>query len=326
MPISAAEAGSTSRTIHRAAVIGAGGFIGTRLSVALTNEHVDTACFTRVTRALDDSDELSYVLHRVPVIYYLASSINPTLGEQYPERAREDHRTFAKLLARLACRDEPPTVVLTSSGGTVYEQDVLPPYDERSPVRAVGRYGAAKLALEEELHAYSGRIAGVILRLSNAYGPGQRPGKGQGVLGYWLRAALDGRPLQVISDPGSTRDYVYIDDVVDCMWRIDNMVRDGLLGEREPLVLNVGSGVGTSLTELVGIVRTVLGRDIPVQYTTGRELDRRHVWLDVGQAYQTLGWRPTTSLVDGVAAMWRWTRDQRQRQSVNRTDGAHQWY
>ena len=310
---STTEAYSAGRTIHRAAVVGAAGFIGMRLSMALTSAHVDTACFTRVSRALDHADELSYALCHAPVVYYLASSINPTLGENHPDWARTDHRQFAVLLAELARRDEPPVVVLTSSGGTVYDQDAAPPYSELSPVRATGRYGAAKLALEEELHNYAGRIPGVILRLSNAYGPGQRAGKGQGVLGYWLRAVLDGEPLQVFGDPECGRDYVYIDDVVDSMCRIDRAARAGQLTSTEPLVLNIGSGVCTSLAELLAAVRAVLGENVPVQYTAGRELDRKQVWLDVSRADQVLGWRPRTPLLEGVTAMWHWTRDRDRR-------------
>jgi UDP-glucose 4-epimerase len=293
------------RSIRRAAVIGAAGFIGSKLSAALTSAHVDTACFTRRSGFLS-RDELSYPLHRARIVFYLASSVNPSLGEQHPDWAAADHRLFADLLGKLAAMDTPPTVVLTSSGGTVYDQDFPPPYSERSPVRASGRYGAAKLALERELWAYAGRVPGVILRLSNAYGPGQATGKGQGVLAYWMRAALDGLPLRIIGDPECTRDYVYIDDIVDCMRRVDLAEREGWLRERaDPLTLNIGSGVPTSLTQLVRVMERVVGRELAVERLPGRHLDRRHVWLRVDSAREVLGWRPLTGLEEGVARMWR---------------------
>lgn len=305
---------SAGRVVDRAAVIGAAGFIGTSLSAALANSRVDTACFTRGVRVLNHRDELSYVLRLTPVVYYLASSINPTLGEMHPDWAAADHAAFSSLLRRLADRDDPPAVVLTSSGGTVYDQRVAPPYSESSPVRAAGRYGQAKVALEEELYKYSDRIPGVILRLANVYGPGQITGKGQGVLGYWMRAALDGEPLRIIGDPEYSRDYVYITDVVDSLGRVDRALRAGRLfggghTPGEPLVLNIGSGVPTPLSELVSVVRGVVGRDLPVVTAEGGGLDREHVWLDVARAYQTLGWRPSTGLAEGVARMWRWTVD-----------------
>ncbi len=312
MATSTTGTGSAGRVINRAAVIGAAGFIGSSLSAALTRSQVDTACFTRNVRLLNHRDELHYALQLAPVVYYLASSINPTLGEKHPERVAADHQMFSRLLRQLADRRDPPAVVLTSSGGTVYDQDVAPPYSESSPVRAAGRYGQAKLALEEELYRYSDRLPGVILRLSNVYGPGQVAGKGQGVLGYWMRAALDGGPLRIIGDPDCSRDYVYIADVVDSIGRVDAALRSGRLfpdrrSPGDPVVLNIGSGVPTPLTELVSVMLGVVGRDLPLVYTEARSLDRRHVWLDVTQAHETLGWRPSTGLVEGVTRMWRWT-------------------
>ena len=295
-------------------MIGAAGFIGASLSSALASSHVDTACFTRNARVLNHRNELSYALRLAPVVYYLASSINPTLGEMHPDWVAADHQKFSQLLRQLADRDDPPAVVLTSSGGTVYDEDVAPPYSESSPVRASGRYGQAKLALEQELYKYSDRIPGVILRLANVYGPGQVAGKGQGVLGYWMRAALEGEPLRIIGDPECSRDYVYITDVVDSLRRVDTALRAGQLfgsgrAPGEPVVLNVGSGVPTPLTELVSVFCDVVGQNIPVVHAEGRSLDRRHVWLDVARAYERLGWRPGTSLSEGVARMWQWTVD-----------------
>jgi len=313
MAISTPGTHPAEQAINRAAVIGAAGFIGASLSGALADAHVDTACFTRSARVFNDRNELSYALRRAQVVYYLASSINPSLGEQHPEWGAADHQLFTRLLRQLAEQDEPSAVVLTSSGGTVYDQDAAPPYAESSPVRASGRYGQAKIALEEALEEYSGRAPSVILRLANVYGPGQVAGKGQGVLGYWMRAVLDGEPLPVIGDPECSRDYVYITDVVDCLALVDTALRTGApLGGQPspgPVVLNVGSGVPTSLTELVAVVRGVVGRPLPVAYAEGRGMDRRHVWLDVARARETLGWRPSTSLAEGVARMWRWTID-----------------
>lgn len=321
MATSTADTYSVGRTINRAAVIGAAGFIGASLSSWLASSQVDTACFTRSVRVLNHRDELYYALRHSPVVYYLASSINPTLGEKHPDWAAADHQTFSRLLRQFADLDDPPAVVLTSSGGTVYDQEIAPPYSESAPVRASGRYGQAKLALEEELYRYSGRIPGVILRLANVYGPGQVAGKGQGVLGYWMRAILDGEPLSVIGDPGCSRDYVYITDVVDCLARVDTALRTGQLfpdrsAPGDPVVLNVGSGVCTPLTELISVVRDVIDPDLPIRYTEGRSLDRKHVWLDVTRARETLGWRPSTGLTEGVARMWQWTVECDQRRGL----------
>ena len=288
-----------------AVIIGAGGFIGRPLTRALSAAHVEVEAYTR-ERRFARGTELAPPLRNAAVLFYLATSIHPALGERHPEWAAADHWQFAGLLRELAALESPPTVVLTSSGGTVYDSSAAPPYTERSPTRATSLYGAAKIAMEEELADYAGAIPGVILRLSNVYGPGQRTGKNQGVLAYWLQAAAQGAVLPVVGDPANTRDYVYIDDLTVCLELVYTAVKDRAgLADHEPLILNVGSGTGTSLAELVQIVQQVVGRELAAEQLPSRRIDRSHVWLDCGRAQQVLGWRPRTRLIDGVSAMWR---------------------
>jgi UDP-glucose 4-epimerase len=281
----------------RVAVVGANGFIGRRLTAALHHRGAGVAGYTR-------RNELCWREEpAVPeIVFYLASSITPALAEQHPEYARKDHHGFADLLRRLSRSPRPPTVVLTSSGGTVYDPALTGPCTEDAPTRASSRYGAAKLALERLLLDHADTVPSVILRLSNVYGPSQRVGKGQGVLAYWLAAALHGNPLQVIGDPATTRDYVYVDDVVDCMLRVAS--RSPALTATGPVVMNVASGASTALGELLSVVRAVVGHDLDVQCRPGRAVDRRDSHLDVRRAAQVLGWRAHTPLIDGVAAMW----------------------
>ncbi|MBO0867262.1 MAG: NAD-dependent epimerase/dehydratase family protein [Micromonosporaceae bacterium] len=302
-PVPAERVPAYDRPTRRAVVVGAAGFIGARLTAALTRSPVDTAGITRMSSFLCGS-RLSYPLRGARIVYYLASTINPTLGEQHPDWAAADHQLFAALLRQLAREPVPPTVVLTSSGGTVYDHRQPPPYSEDSPVHAVGRYGAAKQALEEELFGYAGVVPGVVLRLGNAYGPGQSTTKGQGVLGYWLQSARQGLPLRAIGDLEATRDYIYIDDVIECISLLDEADQRGAFADAQPRVLNVASGVPTSLAQLLEVVKHVVGRNLLVQRLPGRELDRRHVWLRVDRAAELLGWRPRTTLTAGVWRTW----------------------
>jgi UDP-glucose 4-epimerase len=278
----------------RADVVGADGFIGRHLAAALC---VSGARVTACTRA-----HQPYRPDSPDIVFYLASSITPALAEQHPEWVRADHQLFAALLRRLARRPNPPTVVLTSSAGTVYDPDAAGPWREDAPTRATSDYGAAKLALERLLLEHTG-IPAVILRLSNVYGPGQRVDKSQGVLAYWLHAAAADRPLQVMGDPHARRDYVYVHDVVDCLLRVAAW-SPTLAASEPPLVVNVASGVSTSLADLLSTVEYVVGRDVAVQQLPGRAVDRLDTSLDVRRAAQWLGWRPRTSLVEGVTEMW----------------------
>jgi UDP-glucose 4-epimerase len=274
------------------------------LTAALLDSGAPVTTYTR-ERSFWRTAGLAPAVRAADIVFYLASSVNPAVAEQHPEWVAADHHQFRALLRALARLGSPPTIVLASSGGTVYDSSSPPPYTEESPVRGSSLYAAAKIALEDELSSVAAAVPGVILRLSNVYGPGQRTGKGQGVLAYWLEAAARGSALRLIGDPGNTHDYVYIDDVVAGMCLIHGAVRrqPGLLSSG-PLILNIGSGRGTSLAELIKIVDAVVGRDMPVERHAAPRISRPHVWLDCGQAERVLGWRPVTSLTGGVSAMW----------------------
>ena len=131
-------------------------------------------------------------------------------------------------------------MVLVSSGGTVYDPAVPPPYPESAPTRPRTAYGRAKLALEGQRSPAAGLPDWVTLWVANVYGPGQPAVSGQGVDGYWLRAAAEGEPLTVYGNPDSTRDYVYVGDVAEAMLATHRAAVP-------PPVVNVGSGEPTSL-------------------------------------------------------------------------------
>lgn len=261
-----------------AAVVGAGGFIGSHLHDALVATGIPT---TDVTTA--------------DTVFFVAGSVTPASAERHPDRVAAHLASFRELLDRLAGTGTRPRVVLAGSGGTVYDEAVPPPYAETAPVGPASAYGRAKLAMERDLLARADTIDGVVLRLANVYGPGQRVGTGQGVVAYWLDAIANGRPLIVYGD--ATRDYVYVDDVVDAMVRAH---RAGPL----PAVLNIGSGVPVSLTGLLRTVEESVGRAIDARFEHRRWFDRQDVWLDVGLARSVLGWHAGTGLDTGIARAW----------------------
>ncbi|MCO6008406.1 NAD-dependent epimerase/dehydratase family protein [Actinoallomurus purpureus] len=231
------------------------------------------------------------------IVYYLATSVNPAIAEDRPDLVAADQDAFEGLLDALADLRRPPLVVLTGSGGAVYDPSRPPPYDERTPTRPRSAYGKAKLALEKALLERAPAVPGLVLRLGNVYGPGQRTGTGQGVIAHWLESIADRRPLRVYGDTDVLRDYVYVDDVVDVLASIRR-------GETSEPVVNIGSGEGVSLNELLRVVCSVVGERPAVEARPPRAFDRRDVTLDVRLAAE-LGWRPRTSLAAGIAFTWR---------------------
>ncbi len=293
-----------SETAAEAAVVGADGFIGTHLVRTLRTAGVPTAAFTR-TRPFAVGGRPHPDLCSARTVYFLATSVNIGMAEHRPDLLAADRALFATFQRTVAAAGHRPVVVLTSSGGAVYDPAVPPPYREESPVRPVTAYGRGKAAMEAEVIGCGDTLRPVITRLSNPYGPGQRLGTGQGVIAHWLDAALRGEPLRLFGNPLATRDYVYIDDAIEALVRIHHRTAQASL----PVVLNIGSGQPTALTELVDIVCEVAAELRPVvELATERYYDRRDTWLDVSAAQQALDWVATASLHSGIGRTWQHVR------------------
>ncbi|MFB4306671.1 NAD-dependent epimerase/dehydratase family protein [Actinomadura sp. GTD37] len=284
------------------AVVGAGGFIGARLTEALTMAGVPTAPVTRATPAVADGLPAP-ALRTARTIFYLASSVNPALAERHPERVAADHAAFTGLLSALRRAGDRPALILAGSAGAVYAPHAAPPYRETAPLGPASAYGRAKAELERALFDARDAVRPIVVRIANAYGPGQRTGTMQGVVGHWLEAAAAGQPLRLYGPPEACRDYVFVDDVVEAFLHARHLVRRRPEAGT-PEVFNVGSGVPVSLGELARSVAAAIGREPRVERLPARGFDRRDVWFDVRRAGEVLGWRPRTPLPDGLRRTW----------------------
>ncbi|MFI2663153.1 NAD-dependent epimerase/dehydratase family protein [Micromonospora carbonacea] len=284
------------------AVIGATGFIGSRLVAQLTRAGHPVARFNQAHPPVVDGRPAAGLCD-AEIVLFLAARLSPALAERHPELIVAERRLLIDVLTALRHSALFPVFVLASSGGTVYSPDACPPYDESALTRPTSAYGRAKLGLERELLGHADHVRPVILRLSNVYGPGQRPAHGYGVLSHWLDAAARRQPIRVFGDPEVVRDYVHVDDVAEILKAVHR--RTITTGpEGIPTVLNVGSGAPTSLADLLAVVSTVVDQRIEVIWEGGRQFDRGGNWLDSSLAHETLGWRARIGLTDGVRECW----------------------
>ena len=276
------------------AVVGATGFLGSALARSLDGPGVHL--YTR-SRPVLASGRLPAELHTVATVVWAASRVNPQVAEERPDLVAQDEAALLDFLRALDTHGLSPRTVLLSSGGTVYGDDGAP-FSETTPTRPVNAYGRAKVRLEQVLTEHA--ALPTVVRVANAYGPGQPAGPGQGVLAHWLRAVADGRPVTVFGALATARDYVAVQDVVAALVLLHEHV--GTVP-----VVNVGSGRATTLGELLDVVRDVTGTpDLAVRHEPARGFDVPATWLDVGLAREVLGWEPRTSLRSGVAATWEW--------------------
>jgi UDP-glucose 4-epimerase len=202
-------------------------------------------------------------------------------------------------------------VVFASSGGTIYgEVDPADlPVRESHPQRPLSPYGVSKkvgadyLLVYRELHS----IEYTALALANVYGPRQDPHGEAGVVAIFAGRLLAGEPCTIFGDGRQTRDFVYVDDVVDAFVRAAD--------RGSGLLLNVATGRETSVVDLHRTMAEQAGApDAPVAQAPARPGELARSALDAGRARIHLGWEPWTSLEEGAAQVLRWF-DQRRRRA-----------
>ena len=195
-------------------------------------------------------------------------------------------------------------IVFASSGGTIYgEPDPSQlPLDETQPHRPVSPYGVAKDSFTSYLNAYRELydLEYTSLALANVFGPRQDPHGEAGVVSIFAGRLLAGETCTIFGDGTQTRDFVYVDDVVDAFVRA--ATRGG------GLLFNIGTGVEVSVNELYASMAASAGVEADAVHAPARvgELDR--IALDSTKAGIHLGWKWWTDIDTGTAAVIEWAR------------------
>jgi UDP-glucose 4-epimerase len=196
-------------------------------------------------------------------------------------------------------------VIFVSSGGVVYGEPEERPTPETSPKLPMSPYGVSKLAAEYYLSYYR-QVHGLeyaAVRYSNVYGPRQDPYGEAGVVAIFSTRVRDGEPVTVFGDGEQTRDYVYVGDVVAANLLVTDHAFNGAAGLDER-AFNVGTSKETSVNELARTLMAGVGREVEVRYAEARAGELRHSCLDATRL-RALGWAPQTTLLDGLAATYR---------------------
>lgn len=294
----------------RALVTGAGGFLGRALCAALSKEGARVRAVSRGPVVEDDSGiewrmadlgqdpDWTGLLADIDVVYHLAWSTTPATAARAPAAEVAENVVATLSLLEAAAKRARLRIVFPSSGGAVYGPVARPPAREDYPTQPIGAHGAAKLAVEHYLDAFrrSHGLNCVALRIGNAYGPGQDPSKGLGAVSTFVHAAVRNEPLKVFGDGSIVRDYVHLDDVTGAM-----MVAGSRWEVTGPV--NIGSGEGRSILDVVATLQEILGRRLEVRHGEARAFDVPRSVLDISRARRELGWRPQVAFADGVRAL-----------------------
>jgi UDP-glucose 4-epimerase len=246
------------------------------------------------------SDVVDLIARRRPqVIFHLAAQADVRVSVEMPAFDAEVNIIGSLNVLQGARAAGTERVVFAASGGTLYgEPDPADlPVRESHAHRPLSPYGVSKKAVIDYLIAYRELYAleFAALAMANVYGPRQDPHGEAGVVAIFADRLVGGTAATIFGDGEQTRDFVYVDDVVD------GFVRAASKGGG--LIMNIGTGRETSVNELFSTMRSVAGAKIVADYAPPRAGELARCALDIERAKIQLGWEPWTDLATGIAAV-----------------------
>lgn len=189
--------------------------------------------------------------------------------------------------------------VVNASSSSVYGKVEYLPFDENHPTHPISPYGVSKLAAENYCRVFY-EIYGLkttSLRYFTVYGPRMRPDLAICIFTKWL---LNNEQPIVFGDGEQTRDFTYIDDVIDANLRLLNI--NGGYGE----ALNIGSGRRVTINYMINVLRRLLNSNIEPKYVEPIKGDARDTLANIGKAKKIIGYKPKVSLEEGLRKFVEW--------------------
>ena len=295
-------------------VIGGNGFIGSHVVDALLQSGVRVAVFDRgpekfrppLSRvkyyfgSLRDRASLERPFAEgIDAVIHLASTSGPKISNDEP--ACDVENIAATLVLLDVCvKFGVKRIVFASSGGTVYGIPQILPIPESHSTEPICSYGIGKLTVEKYLQLYQHlhSTSCVILRLANPYGMRQCPESAQGVIPIFMSRMLKGEPLTIWGDGSFVRDFVSVRDIARLFLCAVASESTG--------IFNAGSGIGTSVNQLVNLLSSMLQIEPTVVRQSPRRFDIPAVVLNCQKAKDVFGWEPKITLNEGILEVARW--------------------
>lgn len=302
----------------KAFVTGGAGFIGSHLvdlllednhqvivldnlsSGSLDNlsDHLESKSVEFIRDDITTADfDVLFQEHKPEVVFSLAAQIDVRKSVEHPLQDAEINVLALIRVAEAARKHGVRKVVHTSSGGSIYGTPTHFPVSERRPVDPHSPYAVSKVAGELYLNAYA-HLYGLetsFIAPANVYGPRQNPHGEAGVVAIFSQRLLEDQITVVFGGGKNTRDYVYVRDVARAFINAAGPEGNGIR-------FNIGTGIETSDLELHQAVADAVGSSRTPEYRPARLGDLPRSSLDFSLASDKLGWSPTVSLKEGIAA------------------------
>lgn len=306
-------------------VTGAAGFIGSHLSRRLLKEGLSVIgvdCFTdyypRWMKEENIADlrknsnfsfieedinslDLKRLLQGVECVFHMAAQagVRASWGQSFSEYIRNNIEATQRLLEE--SKELPLHKFVYASSSSVYGFCPELPMSESSPLLPYSPYGVTKLAAENLCYLYSKNysVPTISLRFFTVYGPGQRPDM---AFHKFFKSTSEDKPITVFGTGEQTRDFTYIDDIVDAIFAC---TAHGRFGE----TYNLGGGNRKMLKDLFPLFEEICEKKIRIKWEKTQKGDVPHTLADIHKAKKDLGFDPKTPIDEGLSEEWRWVKN-----------------
>ena len=254
--------------------------------------------------SITDLEAVSRGTHGADFVIHLAArtSVPRSVKEPLETNAVNVEGTLKVLMA---ARDAGARRVVYAASSSAYGETPTLPKTEAMPVAPISPYGVSKLTGELYAQVFT-RVYGletVALRFFNVFGPRQEPGSPySGVLARFLLAAIRGEQPVIYGDGEQSRDFTYVDNVVDATLRACTAAN--VSGR----TLNVATGKRITLNETLRLLARITGQKAEARHDAERAGDIRHSLADIGLARELLGYEPKIGFEEGLRRTWEWYR------------------
>ncbi len=240
------------------------------------------------------------ISEKYEVIYHFAAQMDVRKSVDDPTFDAKVNILGTINLLEAALKAGTKKFIFASTGGAGYGEQEYFPADEKHPIQPLSPYGIAKMSVEKYLYYYH-QIHGleyVTLRLANIYGPRQSPKGEAGVVAIFCQRLLNDEPAYINGTGLQTRDYVYVDDVVQAAYLALQYPKSG--------AFNVSTGIETNVIQIFDYINQAIGKNAPRQFADAKKGEQFRSVLSYEKINKEMGWKPTVDIQTGLKKTVEW--------------------